>query len=135
MTFVSLGASGLAHSQCSSASMSSSRLFLGRLLSSRACFHFAGHERFSKTKPSRTMIFQRTATTPLTPCLSPRVHTRPSLRSIPFIFYCLAPSRVMITGSGVPSGSVSDFCTMRTSLEFLSNTIVVTEMRTNVPDS
>jgi hypothetical protein len=34
MTFVSLGASGLAHSQCSSASMSSSRLFLGRLLSS-----------------------------------------------------------------------------------------------------
>jgi hypothetical protein len=80
MTFVSLGASGLAHSQCSSASMSSSRLFLGRLLSSRACFHFAGHERFSKTKPSRTMIFQRTATTPLTPCLSPRVHsTAPSL--------------------------------------------------------
>jgi hypothetical protein len=75
MTFVSPGASGLAHSQCSSASMSSSRLFLGRLLSSRACFHFAGHERFSKTKPSRTMIFQRTATTPLTPCLSPRVHS------------------------------------------------------------
>jgi hypothetical protein len=58
MTFISPGASGLAHSQCSSASMSSSRLFLGRLLSSRACFHFAGHERFSKTKPSRTMIFQ-----------------------------------------------------------------------------
>jgi hypothetical protein len=75
MTLVSLGVSGLAHSQCSSASMSSSRLFLGRLLSSRACFHFAGHERFSKTKPSRTMIFQRTATTPLTPCLSPRVHS------------------------------------------------------------
>jgi hypothetical protein len=75
MTFVSPGASGLAHSQCSSASMSSSRLFLGRLLSSRACFHFAGHERFSKTKPSRTMIFQRTATTPLTPCLTPRVHS------------------------------------------------------------
>ena len=76
MTFVSLGASGLAHSQCSSASMSSSRLFLGRLLSSRACFHFAGRERFSKTKPSRTMIFQRTATTPLTLCLSPRVQSR-----------------------------------------------------------
>jgi hypothetical protein len=75
MTFVSLGASGLAHSQCSSASMSSSRLFLGRLLSSRACFHFAGHERFSKTEPSRTMIFQRTATTPLIPCLSPRVQS------------------------------------------------------------
>jgi len=75
MKFVSLEASGLAHSQCSSASMSSSRLFLGRLLSSRACFHFAGRERFSKTKPSRTMIFQRTATTPLTPCLSPRVQS------------------------------------------------------------
>ena len=72
MTFVSLGASGLAHSQCSSASMSSSRLFLGRLLSSRACFHFAGRERFSKTKPSRTMIFQRTATTPLNSVSQPK---------------------------------------------------------------
>jgi len=83
MTFVSLGASGLAHSQCSSASMSSSRLFLGRLLSSRACFHFAGRERFSKTKPSRTMIFQRTATTPLTPCLSPRVQS--TCRCLPLL--------------------------------------------------
>jgi hypothetical protein len=34
MRLVPLGASGLAHSQCPSASMSSSRLFLGRLLSS-----------------------------------------------------------------------------------------------------
>ena len=75
MRSVPLGASGLAHSQCSSASMSSSRLFLGRLLSSRACFRFAGRERFSKTKPRRTMIFQRTATTPLTPCLAPRVQS------------------------------------------------------------
>src|SRR5262249_62402623 len=76
MTFVPLGASGVAHSQCSSASMSSSRLFLGRLLSSRACLRFAGRERFSKTKPHRTMIFQRTATSPLTPCLSPRVQSK-----------------------------------------------------------
>jgi hypothetical protein len=75
MRFFPLGASGLAHSQCSSASMSSSRLFLGRLLSSRACLRFAGRERFSKTKPRRTIIFQRTATTPLTPCLSPRVQS------------------------------------------------------------
>ena len=70
-----LGASGLAYSQCSSDAMSSSRLFLGRLLSSRACLCFAGRERFSKTKPRRTMIFQRTATTPLIPCLSTRVHS------------------------------------------------------------
>jgi hypothetical protein len=70
-----LGASSLAHSQCSSASMSSSRLFLGRLLSSRACLRFADRERFSKTKPRRTMIFQRPATTPLTPCLITRVHS------------------------------------------------------------
>src|ERR1700758_4023416 len=56
--------SGLAHSQCSPASMNSSRLFLGRLLSSRACLCFADRERFSKTKPRRTMIFQRTATPP-----------------------------------------------------------------------
>jgi hypothetical protein len=75
MTLVSLGVSGLAHSQCSSASMSSSRLFLGRLLSSRACLRFADRERFSKTKPRRTMIYQRTATPPLTSCLSPRVHS------------------------------------------------------------
>jgi hypothetical protein len=52
MSFVPLGASRLTHSQCSSASMSSNRLFLGRLLSSRACLRFAGRERFSKTKPS-----------------------------------------------------------------------------------
>ena len=76
MTFVPLGASGLAHSPCSSASMSSSRLFLSRLLSSRACLRFADCERFSKTKPRCTMTFQRTATNPLTRCLNPRVHSR-----------------------------------------------------------
>jgi hypothetical protein len=75
MRLVPLGASGLAHSQCPSASMSSSRLFLGRLLSSRACLRFADHERFSKTQSRRTMNFQPTATTPLSPCLSPRVHS------------------------------------------------------------
>ena len=78
MRFLPLGASVLAHSQCSSASMSSSRLFLDRLLSSRACLRFADRERFfQKTKPRRRMIIQRTATTPLTPCLSPRVHSKP----------------------------------------------------------
>jgi hypothetical protein len=76
MRFVPLGASGLAHSQRSSDAMSSSRLFLDRLLSSRARLRFAGCERFSKTKSRRTMIFQRTATAPLTHCLSPRVHSR-----------------------------------------------------------
>ena len=76
MSLAPLGASDLAHSQRSSDATSSSRLFLGRLLSSRACLRFAGCQRFSKTKPRRTMIFQRTATTPLTPCLTPRVHSR-----------------------------------------------------------
>ena len=76
MTFIPLGASNLAHSQCSSASMSSSRLFLGRLLSSGACLRFAGRERFCKTKPRRTIIFQRTATTLLTSCLNSRVQSR-----------------------------------------------------------
>ena len=75
MKVYATGSKHLAHSQCSSASMSSSRLFLGRLLSSRACLCFADRERFSKTKPRRTMIFQRTAATPLTPCLSTRVHS------------------------------------------------------------
>ena len=84
MRLVPLGASGLAHSQCSSDAMSSSRLFLGRLLSSRACLRFAGCERFSKTKPRRTMIFQRTATTPLTPCLTPRVHSTGPFPRAPF---------------------------------------------------
>lgn len=79
MSFVPLEASCLAHSQCSSDAMSSSRLFLGRVLSSRACLRFAGRERFSKTQPRRTMIFQPTTTTPLTPCLSPRVHSTESL--------------------------------------------------------
>ena len=76
MRLVPLGASELAHSQCSSDAMSSSRLFLSRLLSSRACLRFADCERFSKTQPRRTMTFQRTATTPLTPCLSPRVQSK-----------------------------------------------------------
>src|SRR5579864_6824870 len=79
MNVYATGSKHLAHSQCSSASMSSSRLFLGRLLSSRACLRFADRERFSKTKPRRTMIFQRTATTPLTPCLSTRVHSNSPL--------------------------------------------------------
>jgi hypothetical protein len=51
MNVYATGSKHLAHSQCSSASMSSSRLFLGRLLSSRACLRFADRERFSKTKP------------------------------------------------------------------------------------
>ena len=75
MRLVPLGASGLAHPQCSSASTSSSRLFLGRLLSSRACLCFAGRDRFSKITSRRTMTFQRTATAPLTPCLSLRVQS------------------------------------------------------------
>ena len=72
------GSERLAHSQRSSDSMSSSRLFLGRLLSSSACLCFTGQERFSITSPRRTMIFQRTATSPLTYCLSSRVHSRSS---------------------------------------------------------
>ena len=83
MLFTPLGASGFAHSQRSSDAMSSSRLFLGRLLSSRACLRFADWERFSKTKPRPTMIFQRTTTAPLTHCLSPRVHSR--LARSPFV--------------------------------------------------
>ena len=86
MRFVPLGASALAHSQCSSDAMSSSRLFLGRLLSSRACLRFAGRERFCKTKPRRTIIFQRTATTPLTLCLSPRVQS--TLNPLPLPHLC-----------------------------------------------
>jgi hypothetical protein len=70
-----LGASGCAHSQPSSDAMCSSRLFLGRLLSSRACLRFADCERFSETITRRTMIFQRTATTLLIYCLSLRVHS------------------------------------------------------------
>jgi putative transposase len=49
-----------------------------------ACLRFAGRERFCKTKPRRTMIFQRTATTPLTSCLSPRVQSLlPSVYTTP----------------------------------------------------
>ena len=92
MSFVPLGASGFAHSQCSSDAMSSGRLFLGRLLSSRACLRFAGCEQFCKTILRRTMIFQRTATTPLIRCLTPRVHSNLTL---PF------PSPVNVSGGSM----------------------------------
>ena len=49
--------------------------------------------------------------------------------------YCFLPSRVMITGTSVPSGSASDFWTMRNSLELSSKTMVVTEVRASCPDS
>jgi hypothetical protein len=65
MRFTPLGASSLAHSQCSSVSMSSSRLFLGRLLSSRACLRFADRERFSKTKTSPYNLFSVNGDNPL----------------------------------------------------------------------
>ncbi len=38
-------------------------------------FRFADRERFSKTKPRRTTIFQRTATSPLTPGVNSRVQS------------------------------------------------------------
>jgi len=90
MRLVPLGASCLAHSQCPSASMSSSRLFLGRLLSSRACLRFAGRDRFSKTQSRRTITFQRTATTPLNSVSQPKgaLHKR---RPFPL---ALPPSRL-----------------------------------------
>jgi hypothetical protein len=72
MSFVPLGASRLAHSQCSSASMSSSRLFLGRLLSSRACLRFAGCERFSKTKTSPYNDFSANGDNPLNSVSRPK---------------------------------------------------------------
>jgi hypothetical protein len=65
MRFTPLGASSLAHSQCSSVAMSSSRLFLGRLLSSRACLRFADRERFSKTKTSPYNLFSVNGDNPL----------------------------------------------------------------------
>jgi periplasmic protein TonB len=73
--------------------MSSSRLFLGRLLSRSACLRFADRERFSKTKPRRTMIFQRTAISPLTPCRTSRVHSTPT----PTRFSASPPSAVRTT--------------------------------------
>jgi len=72
MSFVPLGASRLTHSQCSSASMSSNRLFLGRLLSSRACLRFAGRERFSKTKPSPYNDFSANGDNPLNSVSRPK---------------------------------------------------------------
>ena len=76
MIYLQLGASSSAHSQHSSASMSSGRLFLGRLLSSSACLCFADCQRFSESQMRRTMSFHWTAITPLTRCLSSRVQSR-----------------------------------------------------------
>jgi len=75
MIYRLLGASSSAHSQHSSASMSSGRLFLGRLLSSSACLCFADCQRFSESQMRRTMSFHWTAITPLTRCLSSRVQS------------------------------------------------------------
>ena len=79
MIYRLLGASSSAHSQHSSASMSSGRLFLGRLLSSSACLCFADCQRFSESQMRRTMSFHWTAITPLTRCLSSRVQSNASL--------------------------------------------------------
>src|SRR5262252_6439818 len=79
MISLPLGASSCAHSQRSSASMSSSRLFLGRLLSSRAYLRFVGCERFSKTEPRRN-DFSANGDNPLNFVSQPKgaVHTYPS---------------------------------------------------------
>src|SRR6201993_2187047 len=87
---VPLGASPLTHSQCSSASMSSNRLFLGRLLSSSACLRFAGRERFSKTKPSPYNDFSANGDNPLNSVSRPKGalqrHTTLRLQATPTKF-------------------------------------------------
>ena len=72
MLFAPLGASGFAHSQRSSDAMSSSRLFLGRLLSSRACLRFADCEQFSETQTSPYNDFSGNGDYPLNSLSQPK---------------------------------------------------------------
>jgi hypothetical protein len=69
---VPLGASGLARPQCSSDAMSSSRLFLGRLLSRRACLRFTGCARFSKIQTSPYNEFSANGNNPLNSMSQPK---------------------------------------------------------------
>src|SRR5580658_262385 len=64
------GAALIASSRRSSASMSSSRLFLGGLLSSRARFRFTGRHQNAIKWSCRSRFLQRTANRVLTVCLS-----------------------------------------------------------------
>src|SRR2546428_6253018 len=68
---------GCCRSQRSSAAMSfqSAIPWQGALQQSLPPLHRL--ETILNNQCCRTMIFQRTATTPLTPCLSPRVHSKP----------------------------------------------------------
>ena len=72
MRLVPLGASSFANSQRSSDAMSSSRLFLGRLLSSRACLRFADWERFSQTTTSPYNHFSSDGDCPLNSLSQPK---------------------------------------------------------------
>ena len=59
---------------CSSSAMSTHRLSLGGLLSSRARLRFAGCIQFAMKKSCRSRSFHRTANSVLTVCLSPGDH-------------------------------------------------------------
>ena len=84
--FVPLGVNGFAHPQRSSASMSSRRLFLGRLLSSRACLRFAGQDRFSNNQTLPYNDFSANGNNPLNFLSQPKgavqvvSHPPPSLK-------------------------------------------------------
>ena len=60
------GAAQVAHSRPSSASMSSSRLFLGRLVSTRARLRFAGPDQNAIELSYPSIDFHRTANSVLT---------------------------------------------------------------------
>src|SRR6266536_1371496 len=66
-----LGAGVAACPQRSSASMSFSWLFLGRLVSTRARFRFTNRGQHAVNSLCRSSIFQRTANYLLTVCLTP----------------------------------------------------------------
>jgi|SRR5579875_7599 len=85
MRFASLGASDFAYPQRSSDAMSSSRLFLGRLLSSRACLRFADCERFSKTTTLPYNDFSADGNRPLNSLSQPKgaLHQRRPLPQTP----------------------------------------------------
>src|SRR5271165_5984856 len=78
---------GCRRSQCSSASMSFQSAIPCQVALRQSLSPLHRLETILNNQPCRTIIFQRTATTPLTSCLSPRVHSitafPPSIARLP----------------------------------------------------
>jgi hypothetical protein len=94
---------GRRRSPCSSAAMSFQSAIPRQVALQQSLPPLYRLETILNNQCCRTMILQRTATTPLTPCLSPRVHStirRPLPPAPPNLAHTLAPA--MFCSSSTP---------------------------------